>query len=158
MKTKPATKKAAKTAKPRTATAAKPLTVVQRLDAVGIAAICDYVASGESLQSYCTNNGFSPVSMLRWIDASPKRMEDYAHARQIRADLTFDSLDDLSDDAVAADNAVTVAGLRLKCDNIKWKLARMNSKKYGEKVTQEHTGDGGGPLKHSISVVFVDPT
>lgn len=129
-----------KTVKPKT------LTATQKLNAIGIDAICDYVASGESLQSYCTNNGFSPVTMLRWIDADPKRMEDYARARHVRADLTFDSLDDLSDDAVASDNAVTVAGLRLKCDNIKWKLARMNAKKYGDRTQSDVTLEAGAGL------------
>lgn len=141
---KPVAKKAAKPVKKPVIP--KPLTAPQRLDAVGIEAICDYVASGESLQSYCTNNGFSPVTMLRWINADPKRAEDYAHARDVRADLTFDRLDDLSDDAVAADNAVTVAGLRLKCDNIKWKLARMNAKKYGDRIQNDTTIEAGAGL------------
>ena len=52
----------------------------------------------------------------------------------------FEELDDVSEEAVKAETAVEVAGLRLKADNIKWKLARMNAKKYGDKLQTEHSG------------------
>lgn len=148
-----ATKKIVK--KPKVAP--KPPTSSQRLDAIGIDVICKHVTSGESLQSFCTAHGFSPVSVLRWIDADKDRAEDYAHARIVRADLVFDSLDDVSEQAVTAENAVVVAGLRLKADNIKWKLARMNAKKYGDKTTV--SGDADNPLKVDVSlaVSFVKP-
>lgn len=34
---------------------------------------------------------------------------------------------------------------------------KLQPKKYGEKVTQEHVGEGGGPIKSSIEVVFIEP-
>lgn len=33
-----------------------------------------------------------------------------------------------------AESAVKVAGLRLKVDTLKWKLGKMNPKKYGDKI------------------------
>ena len=75
--------------------------------------------------------------------------EQYARAFQLRADAKFEELDDVSDEAVNADSAVQVQGLRLKADNIKWQLARMNAKKYGDKVTAELTGANGGPIEHT---------
>lgn len=118
----------------------KPLTPSERLSKIGIAAICDHVASGESLLSWTKANGFNYVTVLNWIEADSKRAENYARAREVRAEVTFEALDDVSEEAAGADTAVKVAGLRLKADNIKWKLARMSPKKYGDRVEQVHSG------------------
>ena len=67
-------------------------------------------------------------------------------------------LDDVSEQAVKAETAVEVAGLRLKADNIKWKLARMNAKKYGDRLQNEHSGPEGGNIPVSLAVSFVRPT
>ena len=125
----------------------------ERLAAIGIEAICSYVASGNSLRAWSIENGFEQRTVLNWIEADSDRASHYARAREDRADAVFESLDDVSEQAVIAANAVEVAGLRLKADNIKWKLARMSAKKYGDKVTTEHTGDGGGAIQVSVNFV-----
>lgn len=109
-------------------------TTSEILNSIGIDSICLYVASGESLRSWAIGQGIPPQSVIDWINADQDRSVQYAHARDDRADAVFESLDDVSDQAVRAESAVEVAGLRLKADNIKWKLARMNAKKYGDKV------------------------
>lgn len=113
----------------------------ERLSAIGIEAICEYVASGNSLRSWSIGQSFAPKTVEDWIYGDPDRSAHYARARDDRADAVFESLDDVSEQAVSAANAVEVAGLRLKADNIKWKLARMNAKKYGDKVELEHSGN-----------------
>lgn len=127
----------------------------QRLEAIGIASICSHVANGESLRSWCIENDFVQRTVLNWIEADPDRASHYAQAKEDRADLYFDLLDDVSEEAAAATNAIKVAGLRLKADNMKWKLARMNAKKYGDKVQNEVTGANGGPIDVSLKVNFV---
>lgn len=121
----------------------------ERLDAIGIEVICEHVSNGDSLRSWSIANGFAQSSVLLWIDADRARAEQYARAREDRADLVFESLDDVSAEAVAAENAVKVAGLRLKADNIKWKLARMSPKKYGDKI--QHSGDSEAPLVFTLT-------
>lgn len=106
----------------------------ERIEAVGIDALCEFVSSGESLNAFAKIHGFAYVTLLDWIDADTSRSENYARARDARADLTFDQLDEVSEQATQAETAVEVQGLRLKSDNIKWKLARMAPKKYGEKL------------------------
>ena len=129
-----ATKKATKEAVKATPTPSG------RLAAIGIEAICSYVASGNSLRAWSIESGFEQRTVLNWIEADSDRASHYARAREDRADAVFESLDDVSEQAVIAANAVEVAGLRLKADNIKWKLARMSAKKYGDKVELEHSG------------------
>ena len=130
--------------------AAEPLTPTQRLDSIGIEAICAYVSNGDSLRSWARNNGFNQQTVINWIDCNEERARHYAHARLDREDGVFDSLDEDSRNAACADNAVQVAGLRLKSDNTKWKLARMNAKKYGDRVDLNH----GGQAENAIKVVF----
>lgn len=43
-------------------------------------------------------------------------------------------------------NSDVVAHKRLQIDTLKWKLTKMLPKIYGDKVIQEHTGAGGGPI------------
>jgi hypothetical protein len=107
----------------------------QRLNEIGIEEICEAIENKSSLRSWCIENNFVLRTALNWIEADEERSSHYARSREARADAFFDELDDVSEQAVFAETAVQVAGLRLKADNIKWKLARMNAKKYGEKQT-----------------------
>lgn len=121
---------------------AKPPTSREKLEALGMQSICDQVVSGESLRKICIQNAIPLRTANDWIAEDKERAAHYAHARDDRADAVFDSLDDVSDQAVNAESAVEVAGLRLKADNIKWKLARMNAKKYGDKLAVGGDADG----------------
>lgn len=113
--------------------------------------VCEHVANGDSLRSFCAAEGLAYRTVLDWIERDETRTAHYARARESRADLVFDALDDVSEAAVTAENAVQVAGLRLKADNIKWKLARMAPKKYGEKL--ELAGDPQAPIRHEFGWV-----
>jgi hypothetical protein len=127
----------------------------EKLNKIGIDAVCEYVSNGDSLMSWCKKNGFAYNTVLNWIDTDEERIAHYAHAREAREVATFESLDDIGDQAVAAESAVTIQGLRLKADNIKWKLARMNAKKYGDKLALG--GDSDNPLVTKMVVELVKP-
>lgn len=121
--------------------------------------VLEGVASGRSLASVLRDPGTpSYAAFMVWLKERPELQDNYARAIEMRADVKFDELDDVSEEAAGAESAVQVAGLRLKADNIKWQLARMNSKKYGEKATTEHTGPGGGPLQiEEVRRTVIDP-
>lgn len=130
--------------KPVKSKTAKTQSPSERLEAIGIESICEYVASGESLRSWCIKNKLNQRTVLDWIEADKDRSAHYTRAREEREEQVFESLDDVSDRATTAETNVEVAGLRLKSDNIKWKLARMNPKKYGDR--QILSGDPDAPL------------
>lgn len=48
-----------------------------------------------------------------------------------------------------------VARNRLRVDARKWMLSKMVPKKYGDKVTQEHTGAGGGPITSKVTIEYI---
>lgn len=132
----PAVKKTvkAKSPKPAVKVAPIPLSPAQRLDAIGIEAICACIADGYSLRKWAIKNNFHPKTVENWIEGNSDHATHYAHAREARAENVFESLNDVSDQAARAESAVEVAGLRLKSDNMKWMLARMSPKKYGDKL------------------------
>lgn len=99
------------------------------------------IAEGESLRAVCRSPGMpAPSTVVSWC-ADPEFDEQYTRATNMRADVYFDRLDDVSDEAVEADSGIKVQGLRLKADNIKWQLARMAPKKYGDKLDLNHSGE-----------------
>lgn len=119
-------------------------------------AICSRMAEGESLRSICRAHGMPSTStVMRWLEDDERFREQYARAMNMRADVKFEELDDVSEDAVMAESAIKIAGLRLKADNIKWQLGKMAPKKYGEKLDLNHSGQ----VKFErIECVVVDPS
>lgn len=117
-------------------------------------AILEGMASGESTSAMCRKLGISVSYFFQWVNEDPILAEQYARAREIRADVYFEEMDQIGEDAVLAENAIQVAGLRLKADNLKWKLARMSPKKYGDRVQNELTGANGGPITSLVKVQF----
>ena len=105
-----------------------------RLATIGIEAICKEIASGKSMQAWARDNGFDNQTVTNWIDADEARARQYAHARSDREDFKFEELESIGERAANSDSQVEVAGLRLKSDNLKWMLARMNAKKFGDKI------------------------
>ena len=51
-----------------------------------------------------------------------------------------------------------VAKARLRVDTRKWALARMNPKKYGDKVALTGGDDTDNPIKNELTVKFVSST
>ena len=47
-----------------------------------------------------------------------------------------------------------IASKRLQVDTLKWKLAKMLPKVYGERLTQQHVGPEDGAVKVEVSTVF----
>ena len=66
-------------------------------------------------------------------DMHARAREEYAEARVAEMQNIAETVED-------------VARAKLLCDNIKWETARVAPKRYGDKIQNEHTGAGGGPL------------
>lgn len=115
------------------------------------------LAEGRSLRSVCADEDMpSLTTVMKWLREDDAFAQHYAGAREARAEVMFEELDEVSEDAASADNAVTVAGLRLKADNIKWKLARMSPKKYGDKLAVGGADDMPA-IAHNLTVEFIRP-
>lgn len=141
------------------------LTTAQRLDAVGIDAICTRIADCKALHVIATEFEMSAGSLIVWLDKYP---EHYARAKAAQADRMAEDILAIADEVAVTTkydgedvqivmDSTAVARNRLRVDARKWLASKMLPKKYGDKVTQEHTGEGGGPVQQNITVSFVTP-
>ncbi len=146
---------------------AKPLTAGQKLDALGIDAICEKVANCETLQSIADGAKVTKWCLIQWINSDANH-DAHARARERGADKHAEDILAIADELVIEAkyngedvsldvSSAAIARNRLRVDTRKWLAAKMNAKKYGEKITQEVTGENGGPVKHNIAVSFVAP-
>ncbi len=120
--------------------------------------ICRRLAEGESLRAVCLDPAMpDKATVLRWLADKDKAefRDQYAHARDMRADALFDEALEIAD-AAAGDwttdgNGKTVLDhehvqrSRLRVDTRKWAAGKLAPKRYGDKI--QHTGDGGGPIR-----------
>lgn len=94
-------------------------------------------------------------TVLKWVSIDPKLEEQYVRACEAREQMLHDELLELSDDGRFDKKTITTRGgqeievidqevlgrSKLQVDTRKWILARMNPRKYGDKV--ETTIQGG---------------
>ncbi len=117
--------------------------------------ICARLAEGESLRRICLDDKIPDASTVhRWVlDDVQGFRKQYAHARDIQAEVMFDEILDIADDGSndfmtitkgndsynIEDKEVTNRS-RLRVDSRKWYLSKVLPKKYGDKL--DLTSDG----------------
>ncbi|HFU4527710.1 TPA: ubiquitin carboxyl-hydrolase [Yersinia enterocolitica] len=112
--------------------------------------ICALLASGKSLLKACRRPGMPDKStVFRWLSMHEDFRDKYAKATEARADAIFEDMFDIADGV--AEDAAAVGKARLRIDTRKWALARMNPRKYGDKVTNEIVGKDGGAIQIETS-------
>ncbi|MFV3090167.1 hypothetical protein ACNJYG_06680 [Pseudomonas sp. GW6] len=133
-------------------------------------AVCAVLAEGMSLRKVCQLPGMPAMStFLRWLadESNAELREQYARAREAQADALAEDIleiadfglnDTYTDDEgkVHVDHDV-IARSRLRVDARKWLASKMSPKKYGDKITNEHTGANGGAIEVKSTVTFVQP-
>lgn len=122
--------------------------------------ICSLLADGESLRKVCDRPDMpNKATVFRWLAQHEEFRDQYAKATETRADAIFEEMFDIADEV--AEEAAAVGKARLRIDTRKWALARMNPKKYGDKVSQEidHKSSDGTmtPKPTVIQLLPVEP-
>lgn len=106
--------------------------------------ICDWLANGKSLASYCEVEGNpSHASIYRWLEKDECFRAEYMRARETQAHHDADKLNRISELLQAGLIAPDVA--RVITDAMKWTAARRAPKSYGDKV-QLSGADDGAPI------------
>jgi hypothetical protein len=99
-----------------------------------IQALCEHVTLGKSLSNYCKKKNTPAVStMLTWMINNPTYAEQYAHAREARADARADKIDDIVQQVL--DKKIDPNAARVAIDAIKWQAGKEKPKRYGDKQT-----------------------
>ena len=114
-------------------------------------AICERIATGESLREICSSDGMPSVTeALRWKDSAPERLEQYLRAREDQADHYADEILSIADDGRndfmekegggAALNAEHIQRSKLRIDARFRRMAQLRPKAYGDKLDLNHGG------------------
>ena len=119
----------------------------------------------KSLKTICEEIESAPTAKTfwKWMENDNELSERYARAKSAQLEVLADQLVDLADTdrifcrkvTTKADGSVETATLdqvertKVQIDTRKWLLAKLNPKKYGDKLA--HTGaDGEGPVAFQI--------
>jgi hypothetical protein len=105
--------------------------------------ICRQMAEGKGLRAICAQPGMpARTTVLRWLEEQSSFAKRYQHAREALMDwyseeilkIAFDDSGDLivdGDRVVAGHHVVQRA--RLKVDTVKWIMAKLAPKRYGDR-------------------------
>jgi len=132
-----------------------------------VAEICARLAEGEPLAWICREQGMpSTVTVWNWQKDDAALSERIAQAREIGGDaIAADALaiadETLHDTKIGKDGAEMpdnewIGRSRLRVETRLKLLAKWHPKRYGDKVTNEHTGADGASLP-AITVNLVAP-
>lgn len=105
--------------------------------------ICKALAEGKSLRSICREEGMPTEAAVRMWAADDREgfYSQYTRARDIGLDCVAEEVFEI------ADHGSDHQRDRLKFDARRWYLSKLAPKRYGDKITQEHTGTDGGPIR-----------
>lgn len=130
--------------------------------------ILERIANGESVREICRSEGMPSMSaVFRWLQEDKAFQEQYAHAKEVGAEVLADELLDIADDGRNdwierndkdnpgyVFNGEAARRSQIRIDARKWLLGKLKPKVYGEKLDLNHSGS----LKfEKIEAVVVDP-
>ena len=121
--------------------------------------ICERLAEGETLRSVCRDKHMPDERRVRaWVVEDRHAFApQYARARDLGLQSMADELIDIADDSSLDDfdpktgkiNQESYQRARLKVDTRKWYLSKLAPKRYGDRLTNVHTGPEGGAIRLS---------
>jgi len=117
--------------------------------------ICEQIETGRSLRSILKEDDNMPSSstFFIWLKNDALKTKRYELATDLRTDALFDEIIDIAyntqegtttketERGVEITTGDMLGHRRLKIDALKWSLSKLNPKKYGEKIQQEHSGE-----------------
>lgn len=142
-----------------------------------VQAVCREVRKGKTLVQACTDCGYEvgSAAVFDWVLENEVLSKAYAHARDIGYRVMADEIEAMASethcDVEVQQNdaegnpmfredgtpvvrkvrvplsADVIARNRLRVDTRKWLLSKMLPRVFGDKVTQEMVGPGGGPIQ-----------
>lgn len=109
--------------------------------------IFNMIESGKSLRFALSQIPLSSSTFFIWIEEDPEKSKQYAYVTDVRTELKFESIEQDYSEEPQRDaetgriDSAWVQLQRLKIDAKKWELSKLNPKKYGDKIQQEHSGE-----------------
>lgn len=149
--TKPPRKSPAKAASK--VTPKKP-SIAERIEALGIDSICSMFADGMTHTAIAAKAGVSHGNLSEWLaadsDRSARAREARTHAARVWDEKALEAIEQ-------AEDPFQLQRARELAQHYRWRASKTAPKDYGDKITAEHTGAGGGAIQVASVVEFVIP-
>ena len=115
-------------------------------------AVCDRIEEGEAVRTILRDEDMpSSRTFFKWLEQDEEKVKQYARAKELYAEGMFEDVilisdgsgDDiiLDEDGVENVNHKVIQRDRLRTDNRKWALSKLNPKKYGDKIDMTSGGE-----------------
>ena len=132
----------------------KPPVAQEKLDALGIDAICDAIRNGCTMTSIAGSVDVGFASLSTWIC---KDSEHSARVREARIESAR-LWDELATDRIAnACDPFELSKAKELAHHYRWRASKIAPRDYGDKMQQEITGKDGAPLLTGIEITYVSP-
>ena len=112
------------------------------LDMYGIDWVCEQILELRSLTAIAEDAGVGLATLLRWTTADAERSTRVSQARRVAAEAWVEKAEQVVADAK---NNFELQKARELAHHYRWRASKI-SPQYNDKVVQEHTGPGGGPV------------
>ena len=95
--------------------------------------LCRGIAAGMSVSKCCAQDGMpSKETIFQWLMDDPELSDQYARARERRADARAERIDDICEKVETGTLGPNEA--RVIIDAEKWQAGKENSKRYGDRI------------------------
>lgn len=108
--------------------------------------VCRLITEGVSVQNGCKELGISTSTFYQALRNSELLEKEYTRARETRADVRFEKLQDLLDEVKAG--AIEPHAARVILDAIKWQTGKEKAKVYGDAMIVR--GDKDNPIQVAL--------
>lgn len=115
---------------------------VSALDVYGIDWVCDQLLELRMLTEIARDAAVGLSTLSSWIAASPERSARVRDARRLAAEAWVERAEQV---VLDAKNGFELQRARELAHHYRWKASKI-SPQFNDKVVQEHTGPGGGPV------------
>lgn len=102
--------------------------------------ICQWIADGKSLKSYCRQTGRHMITVYAWMREHPDFLSRYARAREDRADSLADEMQDIADETTSG-TFEQIAAAKLRIETRKWIASKLRPGTYGDRIEVEQKGN-----------------
>jgi hypothetical protein len=110
--------------------------------------ICNIISTSNfGLRKICEDLEFPAYdTVTHWLMKQEHPfIQQYARAKEQQAEYLADEMMEIADDCPPLKFHVDKA--KLQVETRKWIASKLKAKKYGDKITQEHTGKDGAPIQ-----------
>lgn len=135
-------------------TTAKPLTAEDRMNAYGEDAVISALSDGKTMTAIALEVGVTVGQLSVWLSKEDERSARAREARSYAARLWDERAEEI---IYQATDPFELNRAKELAHHYRWRAAKIAPRDYGDKVTNEHTGPGGGAIQARVAIEFVQP-